>query len=176
MGQDKMALILSKFKDSIFRLGPLILLIYICISEFHTQFYYWAIFSFNLQFIVIYYWILRDPDILGYGFVFICGFINDVVLSLPLGTSALSYLFVSLVAAYVRNATVRTSLFTDWFTFVIAVFIGNFIYFFLMNRFADAGIEYTALFYNSLFTFILYPLFWSIFEVYKKITFARRND
>ena len=108
--------------------------------------------------------------------VFICGFINDVVLSLPLGTSALSYLFVSLVAAYVRNATVRTSLFTDWFTFVVAVFIGNFIYFFLMNRFADAGIEYATLFYNSLFTFILYPLFWSIFEVYKKMTFARRND
>mgnify|MGYP003299858690 FL=1 len=171
-----MALVLSKFKDSLFRLGPLILLIYICISEFHTQFYYWSIFSFNLQFIVIYYWILRDPDILGYGFVFICGFINDVVLSLPLGTSALSYLFVSLVAAYVRNATVRTSLFTDWFTFVVAVFIGNFIYFFLMNRFADAGIEYATLFYNSLFTFILYPLFWSIFEVYKKMTFARRND
>ena len=158
MGQDKMALVLSKFKDSLFRLGPLILLIYVCISEFHTQFYYWGIFSFNLQFIVIYYWILRDPDILGYGFVFICGFINDVVLSLPLGTSALSYLFVSLVAAYVRNATVRTSLFTDWFTFVVAVFIGNFIYFFLMNRFADAGIEYVTLFYNSLFTFILYPL------------------
>ena len=176
VGQGKMALVISKFKDSLFRLGPLILLIYICISEFHTQFYYWAIFSFNLQFIVIYYWILRDPDILGYGFVFICGFINDVVLSLPLGTSALSYLFVSLVAAYVRNATVRTSLFTDWFTFVVAVFIGNFIYFFLMNRFADAGIEYATLFYNSLFTFILYPLFWSIFEVYKKMTFARRND
>ena len=176
MGQDKMALVLSKFKDSLFRLGPLILLIYVCISEFHTQFYYWGIFSFNLQFIVIYYWILRDPDILGYGFVFICGFINDVVLSLPLGTSALSYLFVSLVAAYVRNATVRTSLFTDWFTFVVAVFIGNFIYFFLMNRFADAGIEYATLFYNSLITFILNPLFWSIFEVYKKMTFARRND
>ena len=171
-----MALVLSKFKDSLFRLGPLILLIYVCISEFHTQFYYWGIFSFNLQFIVIYYWILRDPDILGYGFVFICGFINDVVLSLPLGTSALSYLFVSLVAAYVRNATVRTSLFTDWFTFVVAVFIGNFIYFFLMNRFADAGIEYATLFYNSLFTFILYPLFWAFFEVYKKMTFARRND
>ena len=171
-----MALVLSNLRETFFKLGPLILLVFICISEFHTQFYYWGIFTFNFQFIIIYYWILRDPDILGYGFVFICGFINDVVLSLPLGTSALSYLFVSLVAAYVRNATVRTSLFTDWFTFVVAVFIGNFIYFFLMNRFADAGIEYATLFYNSLFTFILYPLFWSIFEVYKKMTFARRND
>ena len=176
MGQDRMALVLSNLRETLFKLGPLILLVFICISEFHTQFYYWGIFTFNFQFIIIYYWILRDPDILGYGFVFICGFINDVVLSLPLGTSALSYLFVSLVAAYVRNATVRTSLFTDWFTFVIAVFIGNFIYFFLLNKFADASIEYTTLFYNSLFTFILYPFFWGLFEIYKKITFSRRND
>ena len=145
-----MALVLSNLKDTFFKLGPLILLIFICISEFHTQFYYWGIFTFNFQFIIIYYWILRDPDILGYGFVFICGFINDVVLSLPLGTSALSYLFVSLVAAYVRTATVRNSLFTDWFTFVIAIIIGNFIYFFLLNKFADADIKYTTLFYNSL--------------------------
>ena len=170
-----MAVVLSRLKESILKLGPLILLIYVCISEFHTQLYYWGIFSFNLQFIIIYYWILRDPDILGYGFVFICGFINDVVLSLPLGTSALSYLFVSLVAAYVRNATVRTSLFTDWFTFVIAIFIGNFIYFYLMNNFSDAEIKYTSLFYNSMFTFILYPFFWFIFEVYKKISFARKQ-
>ena len=171
-----MALVLSNLKDTFFKLGPLILLVFICISEFHTQFYYWGIFTFNFQFIIIYYWILRDPDILGYGFVFLCGFINDVVLSLPLGTSALSYLFVSLVAAYVRTATVRNSLFTDWFTFVVAIILGNFIYFFLLNKFANADIKYTTLFYNSLFTFILYPFFWGLFEIYKKITFSRRND
>ena len=171
-----MAVVLKGLKETILRIGPLLLLIYICISEFHTQFYYWDIFSFNFQFIIIYYWILRDPDILGYGFIFICGLINDVVLSLPLGTSALSYLFVSLVAAYVRNATVRTSLFTDWFTFVVAILIGNFIYFFLMNKFADVQIKYVSLFYNSLFTFIIYPAFWVLFEVYKRLIYVRKND
>jgi len=170
-----MAIILKGFKENLLKLGPLLLLIYVCISEFHTQFYYWSIFSFNLQFIIIYYWILRDPDILGYGFIFSCGLVNDVVLSLPLGTSALSYLFVSLVAAYVRNATVRTSLFTDWFTFVIAILIGNFIYFFLMNRFANVEITYVSLFYNSLFTFVIYPVFWGIFELYKQFIFARKT-
>ena len=106
-----MAINVKTFGDGFLRILPLILLIYVCISEFHTQFYYWSIFSFNLQFIIIYYWILRDPSILGYGFVFLCGVINDVVLSLPMGTSALSYLFVSLSAAYVRNATSPRCLF-----------------------------------------------------------------
>ena len=105
-----MAINVRTFRILFLRSIPLILLIYMSVSEFHTQFYYWDIFSFNIQFIIIYYWILRDPSILGYGFVFLCGLANDVVINLPLGTSALSYLFVSLVAAYVRNATVRSTL------------------------------------------------------------------
>ena len=171
-----MAISFKKLKNFILETGPLILLFYICISEFHTQFYYWKIFSFNLQFIIIYYWILRNPDILGYGFVFLSGLINDVVLSLPLGTSALCYLFVSPVAAYVRNATVRSTLFTDWFTFVIAILIGNFLYFFLMNKFAEVQVEYIPIFYNSFFTFIFYPFFWVFFEFYKKFIIMRAND
>ena len=171
-----MAINVKIFKEGFLRLAPLILLVYICISEFHTQFYFWKIFSFNLQFIIIYYWILRDPSILGYGFVFLCGIINDVVLSLPLGTSPISYLFVSLVAAYVRNATVRSTLFTDWFTFVIAILTGNFITYYLIRNFTGMEINYTPMFYNSLFTFILYPVFWGIFELYKKAIVLRTYD
>ena len=163
-----MAINIKTFKEGFLRLLPLILLIYICISEFHTQFFYWDIFSFNFQFIIIYYWVLRDPSILGYGFVFTCGAINDVVLSLPLGTSPLSYLFVSLVAAYVRNATVRSTMFTDWFTFIVAVLIGNFINYFLLRNFTIIQTDYSSMFFNSLFTFILYPAFWFIFEMYKR--------
>ncbi len=171
-----MAINVKTFKEGILRLLPLLLLVYICISEFHTHFYYWKIFSFNLQFIIIYYWILRDPSILGYGFVFSCGLINDVVLSLPLGTSALSYLFVSLVAAYVRNATVRSSIYTDWFTFVVAILIGNFITFFLLKNFTKMEIEYVSMFYNSIFTFILYPIFWGTFELYKRAINLKTYD
>ena len=171
-----MAINIKVIKEGFLRLAPLILLIYICISEFHTQFYFWKIFSFNLQFIIIYYWILRDPSILGYGFVFLCGIMNDAVLSLPMGTSSISYLFVSLVAAYVRNATVRSTLFTDWFTFIVAILVGNFITFFLIRNFTEIEIEYTSLFYNSLFTFILYPAFWGIFEVYKRAIALKTYD
>ena len=105
-----------------------------------------------------------------------CGLVNDVVLSLNLGTSPLSYLFVSLVAAYIRAATVRSTLISDWFTFVIAVMGGNFITFILIKNFSDVGVTYADLFYNSLFTFILYPVFWFIFELYKRGISLRLYD
>ena len=171
-----MAINVKGFKDGLLRSLPLIILIYVSISEFQTQFYYWKIFSFNLQFIIIYYWVLRDPSILGYGFVFLCGIINDIVLNLNLGTSALSYLFVALVAAYVRNATVRSTLFTDWFTFVVAILLGNIISYFLIQKFTEMNTEYSTVFYDSMFTFILYPFFWGIFELYKKFIGLRIYD
>ena len=143
-----MAINVKGFKDGLLRSLPLIILIYVSISEFQTQFYYWKIFSFNLQFIIIYYWVLRDPSILGYGFIFLCGLMNDVVLSLNLGTSPLSYLFVSLVAAYIRTATVRSTLISDWFTFVIAIMGGNFITFILINV-----TKYNSEFLDSSITF-----------------------
>ena len=40
------AINIKAFKGNILRAIPLILLFYICISEFHTQFYYWKIFFF----------------------------------------------------------------------------------------------------------------------------------
>ena len=164
-----MAIIFKNFKSQLSNSVPILLLYFLSVTELDTQFSnYFEILSFNLQFIIIYYWILRDPSILGYGFVFLCGVINDVVLSLPMGTSALSYLFVSLSAAYVRNATVRSTLITDWFTFLLAVIIGNFITYFLLKNFTEFKIEYTSMFFNSLFTFILYPVFWGIFELYKR--------
>ena len=171
-----MAINVKALKETFLRFLPLVLLIYICISEFHTQFFYWKIFSFNFQFIIIYYWILRDPSILGYGFVFLCGIINDVVLSLPLGTSALSYLFISLVAAYVRNATVRSTLFTDWFTFLLAIFFSNLVYLILIINFSDLQISYVDISYNAFFTFLFYPFIWAIFNFYKKIMFLRSDD
>ena len=108
--------------------------------------------------------VVLTPLIVG----FLCGLINDVVLSLNLGISPLSYLFVSLVAAYIRTATVRSTLISDWFTFVIAIMGGNFITFILIKNFSNVGVNYTDFFYNSLFTFILYPAFWGIFELYKR--------
>ena len=44
--------------------------------------------------IIIYFWSLKRPEVLGNGHVFFAGIINDVVMGIPLGLSSLSYLIV----------------------------------------------------------------------------------
>ncbi len=172
-----MAIIFKNFRSKLINSVPIIFLYFLSITEIDTQFSnYFQILSFNLQFIIIYYWVLRDPSVLGNGHVFFAGIINDVIMGLPMGTSPLTYLVVSFMGIYIRNVTVKMTLFTDWFTFILAIFFANLIYLILISNFSNVAITYLDLFYNSLFTFLFYPLFWVIFNSYRALLGVRIHD
>jgi len=149
-----------------FELLPLLLLFYISLNG--NSIISLNYFSINIHYIMVYYWVLRRPQILGYGFIFLSGIISDVVFGLPLGINALSLLVIAAVAAYVRVVTVRITLVNDWISFIPALLIANFVYF-LSLYFSNYSIEYLLLFKNSVFTFIFYPVLWGIFSLILKL-------
>ena len=157
-----MAFIFKQIKFKFFGLLPLLLLFFISLngnSVVNLQF-----FSINISYILVYFWVLRQPNMLGYGFIFLSGIINDVVFGLPLGVNALSLLVIAAVAAYVRVLTVRITLINDWITFIPALLFANFIYFFSLY-FSNYSIDYLYLFQNSMFTILFYPVFWGLFSL-----------
>ena len=104
----------SSFINKIFNAGPLILLYYLCISEVDTNLEkIFEIFTLNFQIILIYFWVIKRPDIMANGHVFLAGLINDVVMGFPLGISSLSYLIIIFVGSYVRNKSVNTTIASD---------------------------------------------------------------
>ena len=172
-----MAILYKNLRSSIINSIPLITLYYLSISEIDTHFSnMFEILSFNLQIIIIYYWMLKNSSVLGNGHIFFAGIINDAVMGLPLGISSISYLTVSFVASYIRQVTVNMSLFTDWFTFILAIFFSNLIYLILITNFSNLQISYVDISYNAFFTFLFYPFIWAIFNFYKKIMFLRADD
>ena len=157
-------------------LGPIIFLYYLSISEIDSHFEnYFEILSFNIQLIIIYFWSLKRPEILGNGHVFFAGLINDVVMGIPLGLSSLSYLIVSLVATYVKNMTLNTSITTEWFTFFIAIIFSNLTFFILGINFSNVSIQFIEISYNTFFTLIFFPVFWFIFNFYNSLITVGRN-
>ena len=162
-----MAYIYKQIKFKFFELIPLLVLFYISLngnSIIDIKF-----FSVNVHYIIVYYWVLRSPQMLGYGFIFLSGIINDVVLGLPLGLNALSLLVIAAVAAYVRVVTVRVTLINDWISFIPALLFANFIYF-LSLYLSDYSVDYLFLLKNSVFTFIFYPVLWIIFSLILNLT------
>ena len=165
-----------KIMRKLINLGPLILLYYLSISEIDSHFEnYFEILSFNIQLIIIYFWVSKRPEALGGGHIFFAGFINDVIMGFPLGLSSLSYLTVSLVANYVKNMTVNTRITTDWFTFFIAIFFSNLIFFILLSNFSEIEISLTEISYNTFFTLIFFPFFWFLFSFYNSIITTDKN-
>ena len=162
-----MAYIYKQIKFKFFEFIPLFLLFFISLngnSVIDLKF-----FSINIHYILVYYWVLRRPESLGYGFIFLSGIISDVVFGFPLGVNALSLLFIAGVAAYVRVVTVRITLINDWISFIPALLIANFIYF-LSLYLSDYSVDYLYLFKNSIFTFIFYPILWGAFSIFLNLT------
>ena len=151
-----MALHIKKLQFKFFEILPLLLLFFISLngsSIINVKF-----FSVNIHYILIYYWVLRQPQSLGYGFIFLSGIISDIVLGFPIGVNALSLLFVAGVAAYVRVVTVR-----------ITLLFANFIYFTSLYI-SDYSVDYLYLLKNSIFTFIFYPVLWGLFSLILSLT------
>ena len=166
----------TKSINKLKNLVPLILLYYFSISEIDTHFEnYFEILSFNLQLIIIYFWVLKSPVVLGNGHIFFAGVINDVVLGFPLGISSLTYLIVSLVATYIKNMTVHTTIASDWFTFLIAILFSNTVFYILASNFSEIVINITEISYNTFFTLLFFPFFWIFFNYYKLFVRAGKN-
>ena len=155
-----MALNIKDFRFKFFQLLPLLLLFFISLSG--SSIVNIKFFSVNIHYILVYFWILRRPEVLGYGFIFFSGIITDVMFGLPLGVTALTLLIIAAVATYVRVVTVRVGLISDWLGFIPALILASLIYF-ISLYFSGYTIDYLYLIMNSLFTFTFYPLLWALF-------------
>ena len=158
-----MAVLFKHFRFRILELAPLILLLLISfsgLSVIDLKF-----FTVNVHYILIYFWVLRKPDVLGNGFIFLSGIITDVVFGLPIGVTALALLIIAGVASYVRVVTVNISLINDWISFIPALLLANLVYFITLYI-SNYSIEYLYLFQNSIFTFFAYPVLWAIFTMF----------
>ena len=156
-----MVKIIKQVKIRFFELLPLLLLFFISING--NSIVDFKLFSINIHYILVYYWVLKNPQALGYGFIFLAGIISDIVYGLPMGVTSITLLVVAAVATYVRVVTVRATLITDWMSFLLALLIANTVYFVALY-YSNYTIDYLYLFNNSVFTFVFYPVLWIIFR------------
>ena len=172
---------MGKFKSknffrAIIKNIPIILLLISVLNEFDFNYLGLSYFSFDFPFILIFYWSLKRNESLGYGFIFIAGMINDVVVGFPVGISSLSYLFICVFASYLRNITLRPSLIKDWIFFLFTiVFIKSLIHL-LLVLFFSFELNYIVLITNLFFTFLMYYFLSHLFRLYSKIAFGNLYD
>ena len=166
----------KNFFRAIIKNIPIILLLISVLNEFDFNYLGLSYFSFDFPFILIFYWTLKKNESLGYGFIFIAGMINDAVVGLPMGISSLSYLFVCVFAAYLRNITLRPSLVKDWIFFLFTTIFIKSLMHLLLVLFFSFELDYNILIINLFFTFLMYYFLSHLFRLYSRIAFGNLYD
>jgi len=167
----------GKFLNKLLQLGPILLLYISVLNEFDFNYLNLSYFSFNFPFILIFYWSLKKPESLGYGLIFFAGIINDVVVGFPIGISCFGYLLICGFAGYLRNITLRPSILKDWIFFLLTILVVSSSSYSTLVLFFKFKLNYLDIIINIIFTFFLYVIFASIFQVYQKlITSSEKND
>tara|TARA_B100001778_G_C18474003_1_gene577135 strand:+ start:419 stop:943 length:525 start_codon:yes stop_codon:yes gene_type:complete len=155
---------------------PLILLFFFSFTGFDLSFFLFDNnYSFNFIYAIIFYWVLKKPDRLGYGLIFLVGIINDVVQNFPIGISPINYLFLCAIAAFIRTRTLMPSLLYDWILFFIAILIVSSVNFTILTIIFDYPIKYGTLMFGSFVTFLIYPILSKLFNQITKIELREEN-
>jgi|TARA_B110000971_G_C19918624_1_gene458065 rod shape-determining protein MreD len=167
--------LISKYKLQILKSLPLIIFYFLIFNSFDglREIETLNNFSFKLQMIIIYFYVLKFPDQLGLGHVFLGGILNDIILGTPMGTSSLSFLILAFFTSYMKNVTLRSKMSAEWFTFIPALFFSNLVYFIIVNNFSNLSFYYLELLRSSFFTFLFFPIFYYLFNNYQKLISKR---
>ena len=155
--------------NKLLRHFPLILLYFSVLNEFDIDVSNVGLFSFNLPFIIIFYWSLKDPDQIGNGLIFISGILNDVTLGYPIGLSSFIYLTIIGFAAYLRYITLRPNIVKDSLVFLISILFANSVNSLILSYIFSIEINFFEIITNITFTFLLYFLFAKIFNYLKPV-------
>ena len=146
---------------------PLILLFVSILNDYDFNHLGLKYFSFNFSYILIFYYSVKKSESLGYSYIFIAGLFNDVVGGTPIGLTSLIYLIICVAASYLRNITLRPSLIKDGIFFLITILIVNSLLFVALNFIFNYELNYFDQIINITYTFLLYFLFSSLFDIFE---------
>ncbi len=154
-------------KNKLLNYFPLILLYFSVLNEFDIDVSNIGLLSFNLPFIITFYWSLKNPDQIGNGLIFISGILNDVTLGYPIGVSSFIYLTIIGFAAYLRYITLRPNIYKDSLVFLVAILFANSVNSLILSYIFSIEIYFFEIITNITFTFLLYFLFARLFNYLK---------
>ena len=159
--------LIKKSFYSIFLNGiPIVILFFLVFTGFDLSIATVEFVSFNFVYIILFFYILKKPESLGYGLIFFSGIVNDIVLGLPIGISSIDFLILSGIASYFRNLTLRPSLILDWMAFFPSILIVNSMHYYIIKIIFEMDLSYFFLIMNCVFTFLAYPIFAILINIF----------
>ena len=169
--------IINKTYSSILAIFPIIILFISVLSNSKYNFTYDENYlSFNISYIIIFFWTLKRPKYFGYGFIFLAGILNDVIQNNPLGISSIEYLSICVLTGFVRTRIILQNLIYDWIFFLISILIVGSINYIILVYIFNIPIVYNSLLLGLFATFLIYPILAKILSWIDNVVQVSIND
>ena len=138
---------------------PIIILYFLVLTGFDLSFFFYDInFSFNFVYLIIFFFVLKNPENLSYALIFLAGIINDIVQNFPIGISSIDYLLLCTIAVFIRSRIIIPSLLYVMILFFIAILIVSSVNYTILVMIFGVPIKYGALISNLILTCLMYPI------------------
>jgi rod shape-determining protein MreD len=112
----------------------------------------------DLLLCVVFYWTVRRPGSAALPAVFALGLVRDALTDVPMGAGALALVLMAEAVRQVRNRLARASFMLEWLTLSAAA-LGTAMFLWLLTALTLTQPPYViALFHQSLYTIMAYPL------------------
>ena len=138
---------------------PIIILYFLVLTGFDLSFFFYDInFSFNFVYLIIFFFVLKNPETLSYALIFLAGIINDIVQNFPIGISSINYLLLCAIAVFIRSRIIIPSLLYVMILFFIAILIVSSVNYTILVMIFGVSIKYGTLISSLILTCLIYPI------------------
>ena len=169
--------IINKTYSTFLAIFPIIILFTSVLTNSKYNFTYDENYlSFNISYIIVFFWTLKRPDYFGYGFIFLAGILNDVIQNNPLGISSIEYLSICVLTGFVRTRIILQNLIYDWIFFLISILIVGSINYIILVYIFNIPIVYNSLLLGLFATFLIYPILAKILSWIDNVVQVSIND
>jgi len=156
---------------------PIIILYFLVLTGFDSSFFFYDInFSFNLVYLIIFFFVLKNPETLSYTLIFLAGIINDIVQNFPIGISSIDYLLLCTIAVFIRSRIILPNLFYEVILFFIAILIVSSVNYTLLVMMFGVSIKYGTLMSNLILTCLIYSVFSKMMDTKIFLAMRSKND
>lgn len=136
----------------------LLLLLVVVISGTPFLFSIQSMPQLYFSWMVIYYWALFRPTVLPFIILFASGLMQDIMLGMPLGLSALAFLLIRLCVTSLRRFITAHQFWVVWGGFAILALLLVAMHWLVMDVFFDHQASFVSMLLSAALNWIIYPL------------------
>ena len=120
----------------------------------------------NIKYILVFYFSFFDKGRFSITFLFFVGLIFDSLQGMPLGMTSVCFIFLSILAGYLKQRRTQINFQNEFIAFAISLFVTQIVSVIILNYFSPIPFEYLLLAINIIVSLVCYPVIRTLLKVF----------